>query len=73
MAVCQQRVSGLAGAELRFGAELHTEGSVPGALGPCSPRSADGPMIIISRPLSYLTTSSRTANSCFARFTASAP
>lgn len=58
---------------LRFEAELHTEGSVPGALGPCSPRSADGPMIIISRPLSYLTTSSRTANSCFTRFTASVP
>lgn len=39
------------------GDKLHTEGGVPGALGPCSLRSADGLVIIISRPLSYLTTS----------------
>lgn len=41
------------------GDKLHTEGGVPGALGPCSLRSADGLVIIISRPLSYLTTSPR--------------
>lgn len=39
------------------GDELHTEGGVPWALGPCSLRSADGLVIIISTPLSYLTTS----------------
>lgn len=39
------------------GDKLHTEGGVPGALGPCSLRSADGLVIIISRPLFYLTTS----------------
>ncbi|CAF98304.1 unnamed protein product [Tetraodon nigroviridis] len=26
-------------------------GPVPGSPGPCSPRSADGPVIIISRPV----------------------
>lgn len=39
------------------GDELHTEGGVPWALGRCSLRSADGLVIIISTPLSYLTTS----------------